>query len=517
MKNFSDRVKLIFVPFLLISIGFTLIYSFLHWLCLITLELPVNEEVVNFWLVFALPWIPILIWLRPGIRLLRLKTKKGDAPGFYYFMAAVAIIVPAMIAQEYLITATGRLTSIENVSEISSHPLTKYYELKSHFIDKRHIGVYRRAAAGGKNNEYLNFYIDVACPILTGAYRADTNATPGAWLCYEFNKQVSNHLSDQQKELEYKAFGAAADSEYKQKNFDQFVYLDRIGTNDKRRAYIKAIQSKISDIQKPVILEAVNEPFEARNGKKLEWIFLTFVIGASVWFFMILIPKVNTQELMKRKENPHASDWGTFYGSISSFKLGSSNIPVTLVIIGINLLVFLLMVFAGWGVISFDGHDLLAWGANFRPKTVDGQWWRLLTNFFMHGGLMHVLMNMYGLFFAGLLLEPILGRVKYASAYLICGIAASLASIWWHPATISIGASGAIFGLYGILTALATTNKVNVGERKGLLLICLPFIVINLLIGLTGGIDNAAHAGGLVLDWPLVTCFSSLQTCPIQS
>jgi rhomboid protease GluP len=498
MTNFSTRIRLIFVPFLIVSIGFIFIYSFLDWLFIMQLEMPLNEDLVHYWLAVGLSLVPVLIWLRPRIRLLVLKDKKGNLPFLYQFIAIIAIAAPTVIAQDYLVTATGRLTLLQNVSEISNQPLTKYYKLKDHFIDKRHIAVYRRSETSGKNNEYLGFYIDVACPILAGPINYDNAVTPKAWLCYQFSKSISNRLSDEEKELEYKAFDTVSNNEFKEKNFDEFVYLDRIATNDRRKGYLKAIKSKVSNIEKPIILEAVNAPFEARNGEKLMWIFASFGIGAAVWLLMIIIPKINTVELKKREDDTLTSDWNTFYKSITGFKLGSSNLPVTLIIVGLNTLVFLIMVFAGLGFISFDGRDLLAWGANFRPKTVDGEWWRLLTNVFMHGGLMHLLMNMYGLFFVGIFLEPLLGRLKYASAYLICGIAASYASIWWHPATISIGASGAIFGLYGVLTALLTTNKVDVKNRKGMLLICLPFIAINLLVGLTGGIDNAAHIGGLL-------------------
>jgi rhomboid protease GluP len=89
------------------------------------------------------------------------------------------------------------------------------------------------------------------------------------------------------------------------------------------------------------------------------------------------------------------------------------------------------MVFAGLGLVSFKGSDLLNWGANFRPLTTDGQWWRLLTSTFLHGGLMHILANMFGLLFVGIFLEPLLGKTKYALVYLVTGILASVASIWW--------------------------------------------------------------------------------------
>lgn len=117
---------------------------------------------------------------------------------------------------------------------------------------------------------------------------------------------------------------------------------------------------------------------------------------------------------------------------------------------------------------------------------------------FLHGGIMHILFNMYGLLFVGVFLEPLLGRIKYAIVYLVTGLLASIASIWWHPATVSVGASGAIFGLYGVFFALLTTNLFPKDFKKSFLISTSIFIGFNLLYGLMGNIDNVAHVGGLL-------------------
>src|SRR5206468_1493030 len=90
------------------------------------------------------------------------------------------------------------------------------------------------------------------------------------------------------------------------------------------------------------------------------------------------------------------------------------------------------------------------------------------------------------------------GRIKYAIIYLVTGILASAASLWWHDATVSIGASGAIFGLYGVFLALLLTKIYPKEFSKPFLASTLIFVGYNLVMGLTGGIDNAAHIGGLV-------------------
>src|SRR5690606_40764354 len=100
---------------------------------------------------------------------------------------------------------------------------------------------------------------------------------------------------------------------------------------------------------------------------------------------------------------------------------------VTPIIINLNLLIYIIMVFAGLGLVSFKATDLLNWGANFRPLTTDGQCWRLLTSTFLHGGLMHILTNMNGLLFVVIFLEPLLDKKKYMLVYLTTGILASVA------------------------------------------------------------------------------------------
>ena len=171
---------------------------------------------------------------------------------------------------------------------------------------------------------------------------------------------------------------------------------------------------------------------------------------------------------------------------------------ITPVLLYINILIFLLMALNGINILSPEGESLIRWGANFRPSTLEGQWWRLLSNCFLHIGIFHLLMNMYALMYIGLLLEPILGKSRYFSAYLYTGLAASTTSLLWHPLTISAGASGAIFGLYGVFLSLLTTDIIERTSRKALLTSIAVFVGYNLLYGMKAGIDNAAHVGGLI-------------------
>jgi rhomboid protease GluP len=171
---------------------------------------------------------------------------------------------------------------------------------------------------------------------------------------------------------------------------------------------------------------------------------------------------------------------------------------ITPILINLNIVIFILMAMSGAGIMLPESESLIKWGANFKPVTLDGEWWRLITSCFVHIGIIHLLMNMYALLYIGLLLEPYLGKTRFAVAYLLTGIVASITSLWWHDLTVSAGASGAIFGMYGVFLSLLTTDLIEKSARKALLTSIGVFVVYNLMNGMKAGVDNAAHVGGLL-------------------
>jgi len=185
-------------------------------------------------------------------------------------------------------------------------------------------------------------------------------------------------------------------------------------------------------------------------------------------------------------------------GSFFSIFIPIEGYFITPILVNLNILIFILMVSTGVDFMSPANESLILWGANFRPITLAGEAWRLITSCFLHIGILHLLMNMYALVYIGVMLEPHLGKTRYTTAYLLTGITGSLASLWWHDYTISAGASGAIFGMYGLFLAMLTTNLIEKAERNAILPSIALFVGYNLLNGVRGNIDNAAHIGGLL-------------------
>lgn len=247
-----------------------------------------------------------------------------------------------------------------------------------------------------------------------------------------------------------------------------------------------------------------NQVFDwGKNKKNIEQLITAIEVTRAAFTPEELQSKLETitQSLVPKEQDvlnaPPPTTKDKLTGFLAIFK-PSEGYFVTPVIININIAIFILMVICGVDFMQPDGDSLVAWGANFTPATLDGGWWRLLTNCFIHIGVLHLLLNMYALVYIGLLLEPHLGKVRFLAAYLLTGVAASLASLGWHTATISAGASGAIFGMYGVFLALLTTNLIDKVTRTALLTSIGIFVVYNLTNSLKAGIDMAAHVGGLV-------------------
>ena len=152
-------------------------------------------------------------------------------------------------------------------------------------------------------------------------------------------------------------------------------------------------------------------------------------------------------ELVAKEEGALGGPPSAKKGNMLSLFIPSKGYTVTPVLIWVNIAVFVAMVISGVNFLEPDTQSLVKWGANFRPATLQNEWWRLITNVFLHIGLLHLLLNMYALMYIGLLLEPYLGKLRFLTAYLLTGIAASTASLWFHDQTVSAGASGAIFGM----------------------------------------------------------------------
>ena len=173
--------------------------------------------------------------------------------------------------------------------------------------------------------------------------------------------------------------------------------------------------------------------------------------------------------------------------------------PVTALLILLNTLICLIVEFTGG---AENGQHMLECGAVYAPLIIEqGQWYRMITSMFLHFGAPHLINNMLVLFVLGQRLEPVTGKMKFLLIYILGGLGGNLISLIWDMRTgnysLSAGASGAVFAVMGGMIYVIIRHRGRVADlnMKQMLLMA----AFSLYFGFaSGGVDNAAHAGGLL-------------------
>lgn len=182
---------------------------------------------------------------------------------------------------------------------------------------------------------------------------------------------------------------------------------------------------------------------------------------------------------------------------------GTRGLSVTVVLIAVNVLVFL-ATFSNVDEAAYEWG--LFWLVRTGPTTYvgvgTGEYWRLLTSMFLHGGIAHVAMNMLALYIFGIQMERIVGRLWFLALYLTTGVAAGVSFLLLSPKGFAVGASGAIFGLFGAMLALIIARR-HTTEGRAMLQQFIGLLVVNLLFSLMPGIAWQAHLGGFLAGFAL--------------
>jgi membrane associated rhomboid family serine protease len=167
--------------------------------------------------------------------------------------------------------------------------------------------------------------------------------------------------------------------------------------------------------------------------------------------------------------------------------------PATMVLIAINVVVYMITAAQGGGI-NLPGGKLFSDWALQGLAVSDGDWWRLVTAMFLHGSILHLAFNMLALYWLGTIIEQALGTPRFLLVYFVSGLAGSAGALWLSSAfAVTVGASGAIFGLIGALLIL---EYLATGSLMGQALV---LILVNLALTFAvPGISIGGHVGGLV-------------------
>lgn len=192
----------------------------------------------------------------------------------------------------------------------------------------------------------------------------------------------------------------------------------------------------------------------------------------------------------------------------------------TFILITVNFGLYLATAIYSWKrgnpapFVSIDARTLFDFGAKLTEAVFAGQWWRLITAGFLHGGIFHILMNSWVLFDLGGTVEQVYGASRMIVIYVVATITGFLASCWWSPG-LSVGSSAALFGLIGAMIAFGALHRTSLGVtiRRMYVRWALYGLIFGLLVPM---IDNAAHLGGLVGGFVTAYAAGLPETSPLR-
>ena len=272
MDNYSVKFRHTVPTFLFVAFGTTIVTLTFRWVFTINSEiLPIKEDVFHIWLPLILPWIPISVWLRPKLRILKFKKEGSDAPMLFQFIAWGTMVAMMIVSNAYLKTASGSLEVINSIGQLLEND-TRYVSIEEVELDRQYGSAHTEFRASGKHNQYLNFDSYFVYPFSGGS-----KDNVQRWYGVKFHKQISNKIEPEEKEEKYQAFFEQAVEDFESYDFNEADYLEILPHSDDRQGFLKAIE-RISEFTntKPVILEPKEGSYETRNGKKFEWIFGSF-------------------------------------------------------------------------------------------------------------------------------------------------------------------------------------------------------------------------------------------------
>lgn len=496
MKSYLIRLRLLF-PKLLYALVFVLITTILlRWL--LDFKFDILDLKDTYWVVGLSSIVAIigaLVFVRPAGKLLLNRKGEDDTTNIWLF-AGIILWLFGWFGQYNLIAYLNKLEKIESVSEIRKIDSTKYFEVDSFQLSSTVATCFTSLNVSGKHNGDYNIDVYFVFPIEEKL----TLDSGRIWYGMKFHKRISNHKSDEFKDNCYEAFVKECRDSLSRFDFNSVTYFERIPTSEDLRVYNRAIELVMDrkPIESDILLVANYDRFSDSSKhflRKLVWMTLGYLV-----FFMVMLAfyKLDARLYKKYITNgtiKHDSAFEILYILVP--QEGSFVLPI---ILNLNLLMFFVLVFYDQDFMSFSSDSLLSFGGNMSSKIDQGEYWRLISSTFLHSGFLHLLFNGIALVITGaFFIELIFGKLRLAIIYILCGLGGSLASYYWYDDVLSVGASGAIFGLFGIMLFLTAVKFFEEDYSKVIFRSLGVYALIGIVYGImTPGTDNAAHIGGFI-------------------
>lgn len=496
--NFITKFK-----FLMPRFWTTLVLTSLFYVVLCDFLIPFvfKAELSKFITQFILPGsiglLSYLLFVRPKLIYFVEDRGRWRIRDTMFSFIWVTISISAYSTHQLYNYTFNTIYKAKDLNEVEAHKNEQFFTIKNIYFQYSKGSILTNYTTSGKHDQTLNIDIYFVYPFVNDSIIYDTTHYK-TWYVLKYRKSVNNNKSKIEEDTIQARFLKECIDSVTKLDFWKYEYLENGKNEDDYDLYTEAVENVIGKNSKvpPLILipryENIHKEFVvARN-----LLILSFGIG-NILLSIVLI-------FAHKKKNFDQDDT---LSEIFKILIPEKNNYVTMSLIYINCIVFCWIIYnSGYQIMEIDGLKLLNMGALRRTEVLKGEWYRLITCVFMHGGIMHLIMNMVALFFVIYVslqysinnLENIYKKWGYLFCFIISGIGGSLSSIYWNVNIISVGASGAILGLYGIRFVLVFHKDISNKIKKEILISTSLMLIATGAYGFTNNVDNAAHIGGFI-------------------
>jgi membrane associated rhomboid family serine protease len=493
--TFLQRLRNLFLPYLAVWVLATLGLAFISGGLVLTWQwVSIDQQTLNFWLPVAVGAIFASLVIMPRLRGIS-KSREPMRLIFFHLLSIALIAVPLTQSQRVVDAYFKPLVQIDALQP-QQFPKGFYFSFGEMEIF-RELKMDRRGIAGNPDGGQV-IYLEVVQPLLDQLPLTpeEAKANPPVFFIDRQYKRVILPGTDSAGLV--RIFDQWQDSIYQAEEKlteGNAAWYSKVADPFRNQLALDAARIRDFPLREGgmILLEPHEEAFV--SPLPLFLMIWGIISSAALLLWGLVCAAVRTEVPDRTEKNKRNA--GNIFYNIFIPRKGYFFTPI---LIHLNLLMYVICAVASGNAMQFTPGVLATLGGNIPSLTSgSGQYWRLLTSVFLHGGLMHFFANMYGLYILGKLIEPLLRPGRFILSYLLAGLMGSVASLLLLPGdAVRIGASGAIFGLMGLITALSLTPLFPPDVRKVLLRSMLTTLVVNILISMVPGIDYSAHGGGLV-------------------
>ncbi len=492
IREFVIKFRHILGPVIILWWLAVLIYGACCWVCIHFHLHLVKQEVWEVLLPFMLAlWVVGI--MGPRLKILPDSHTIRSWRDFVGMLIGVTSVAMMILTQEALSHHLAQVTSLTAPDSLVSCPETAYYQFDTVEIEKGKMGytantrlIARRAGMGRAFELYVVF-----------PFRGQETV----WYALSFKDRIHlTLLSEQDEEAQYRRFLQRCEQRVMHYDFEAKHFFKRVAFSEDYEEFRDAVRqgmgSEGKDLERLVFLEPMDRLPQDRSRLNLIWIggsFLIglFLVGISLFFIPVDFNVVRKDGRFRKNQPTKSEFWAMIQEAIWPNR---TNWPRTILPFML-LIVYVVMLLGGMDFFAPSGQDLLRWGGVQHSALAQGEWWRLFTSVFVHGGMLHVFSNVVALCVVLWICVPLFGPYKPLWVFLISGVGSTWIATCFSQ-SIFVGASGGIMGLVASVLVVYVFYPAKRVPREGGWLLWM-ILGGTLLMGLFGGVSNVAHVTGL--------------------